>query len=97
VTAPAQLAHDPTDPPIQTCDVCNHPGAAHDRIARRYCAATMANAISRTCICPPPGTYQDGYQMITVCDQFTPTSGSSGAGIWVPCFSSHVAIADRFP
>lgn len=33
------------------CDACHHPEAAHDTISRRYCAATMAGATSRTCIC----------------------------------------------
>jgi hypothetical protein len=36
------------------CDVCGHARAAHDRIARRYCDATLHNALSRTCICPMP-------------------------------------------
>ena len=36
------------------CDVCGHPLAAHDRIAQRYCEATLHNALSRTCICPMP-------------------------------------------
>lgn len=53
MTAPVQLAQNPTDRPIQTCSVCIHPDAAHDVIARRYCAATRANAISRKCMCPP--------------------------------------------
>jgi len=56
MTAPARLAHEPPDPSIQTCDVCSHPDGAHDVIARRYCAATMANAISRKCICTPMGS-----------------------------------------
>jgi hypothetical protein len=36
------------------CDVCGHALTAHDRIAQRYCAATVHNALSRTCICPMP-------------------------------------------
>lgn len=56
VTAPAQLAHRPNERSIQTCDVCSHPDVAHDVIARRYCAATTANALARTCICPLPDT-----------------------------------------
>lgn len=35
----------------QTCDVCAHIAAGHDPISRRYCAATLANALSRNCIC----------------------------------------------
>lgn len=53
MTAPADLACDRTDQPVETCGVCTHPVAAHDLIARRYCAATQANAISRKCICRP--------------------------------------------
>ncbi len=34
------------------CDVCGHALASHDRIADRYCEATLHNALSRTCICP---------------------------------------------
>jgi rubredoxin len=34
------------------CDVCGHALASHDRIAQRYCQATLHNALSRTCICP---------------------------------------------
>lgn len=33
------------------CDSCPHPTAAHDRIARRYCEATMRAALTRRCIC----------------------------------------------
>jgi hypothetical protein len=36
------------------CDVCGHARTAHDRIAERYCAATLQNALSRACICPMP-------------------------------------------
>jgi hypothetical protein len=36
------------------CDVCGHALAAHDRIAQRYCEATLHNALSRTCICAMP-------------------------------------------
>jgi hypothetical protein len=36
---------------VETCDVCDHEPVQHDRIARRYCAATFANALTRRCIC----------------------------------------------
>lgn len=36
---------------VVLCDACWHAEAAHDVISRRYCAATMAGAVSRTCIC----------------------------------------------
>jgi hypothetical protein len=36
---------------VKTCDVCDHEPTQHDPIARRYCAATFANALTRRCIC----------------------------------------------
>jgi hypothetical protein len=36
-----------------TCSVCPHTVGAHDRIAERYCHATLDNALTRGCICPP--------------------------------------------
>jgi hypothetical protein len=36
---------------VETCDVCDHRQTEHDPIARRYCAATLANALTRGCIC----------------------------------------------
>ena len=33
------------------CDVCPHPAAAHDRIGRRFCQATLDSALTRGCIC----------------------------------------------
>ena len=50
MTALVQLTH---IAPVVACDVCNHPDSAHDHIARRYCKATMANALPRRCVCPP--------------------------------------------
>jgi len=35
----------------RTCSVCAHASAGHDAISERYCAATLANALSRNCIC----------------------------------------------
>jgi len=52
MTAPAQLAA-VVDATARVCDVCTHPDAAHDDIARRYCNATMTNALPRECICRP--------------------------------------------
>jgi hypothetical protein len=34
-----------------TCMACGHLGASHDAIARRYCNATVAHALTRKCIC----------------------------------------------
>jgi hypothetical protein len=42
------------------CDVCGHALAAHDRIAARYCQATLHNVLSRTCICPMPESPTQG-------------------------------------
>ena len=36
---------------VETCNVCDHQQTEHDPIARRYCAATVANALTRRCIC----------------------------------------------
>ena len=36
-----------------TCSVCPHAVGAHDRIAERYCHATLDNTLTRGCICPP--------------------------------------------
>jgi len=43
---------DEKDAAPQACDVCTHSASGHDHISRRYCAATLANALSRNCICP---------------------------------------------
>jgi hypothetical protein len=37
--------------PATECAVCPHPSAFHDRIAARYCAATVAAEASRGCVC----------------------------------------------
>jgi hypothetical protein len=39
------------------CAVCPHPWAFHDRIAARYCTATIAGQSGRGCVCTP---YPDG-------------------------------------
>ena len=49
--SPAEAAPGTTDAAIAECDVCGHSLDEHDRIARRYCLATTAGAISRGCIC----------------------------------------------
>jgi hypothetical protein len=36
-----------------TCAVCPHPWTDHDRVAARFCTATVAGAYSRTCVCTP--------------------------------------------
>lgn len=38
------------------CAVCPHPWPAHDRIAARYCTATVAGKYARGCVCT---AYQD--------------------------------------
>ena len=47
-TTPPAVASAATD---EACDMCAHPLSAHDPIARRYCVATSANALTRGCIC----------------------------------------------
>ncbi len=49
VSAPSEAVAEP----VETCDVCTHPVAGHDRTATRYCDATQQNALSRRCICGP--------------------------------------------
>jgi hypothetical protein len=41
------------DDAIARCAVCDHDLEAHDAIGRRFCEATQAQALSRTCICRP--------------------------------------------
>ncbi len=36
------------------CDICGHALRFHDRIAERYCQATLNNTLSRACICSIP-------------------------------------------
>lgn len=38
---------------VATC-TCGHGDEDHDAIARRYCAATIAAALPRGCICSAP-------------------------------------------
>lgn len=38
--------------PAQMCDVCSHPMSDHDVISARFCAATVAGALTRGCVCP---------------------------------------------
>jgi hypothetical protein len=35
------------------CAVCPHPWTTHDRIAARFCTATVAGKFSRGCVCSP--------------------------------------------
>jgi hypothetical protein len=51
VTAPRGFVPHVTEVPLEACDGCDHPIADHDAIARRYCRATMSNALERRCIC----------------------------------------------
>jgi hypothetical protein len=51
------------DGPLATADVrcpCGHSLDRHDRVATRYCAATIAGELARGCLCapdaPPPST-----------------------------------------
>lgn len=44
------------------CAVCPHPWSFHDRIAARYCTATIAGQSGRRCVCTPypdrPGNHK---------------------------------------
>jgi hypothetical protein len=49
---------DDIEKPVETpvyeqplCDSCPHPPAVHDRIAERFCEATLQMALTRRCIC----------------------------------------------
>ncbi len=35
------------------CAVCPHPWTGHDRIAARFCTATVSGKFTRGCICTP--------------------------------------------
>jgi hypothetical protein len=34
------------------CEMCPHALSAHDAISLRFCAATLAAALTRGCVCP---------------------------------------------
>ena len=38
----------------EECMACGHGPERHDRIAQRYCDATVSGALTRRCICPAP-------------------------------------------
>ena len=40
---------------------CGHPGPDHDRVARRFCAATVSGNLTRVCLCDP-GSFRTGQQ-----------------------------------
>ena len=44
-------SHD--DPKPDTSCLCGHTADEHDLIASRYCKATVANALTRDCMCVP--------------------------------------------
>ena len=41
------------------CDVCGHPGLAHDAIASRFCRASRDRALDRDCACANRGSTAD--------------------------------------
>jgi hypothetical protein len=49
-SAPVEVSVEDTS---ARCAVCAHDLEAHDAIGRRFCEATQAQALSRTCICRP--------------------------------------------
>ncbi|WP_375477593.1 RGCVC family protein [uncultured Jatrophihabitans sp.] len=40
---------------VDSCGVCPHGAALHDRVAQRFCAATLSGALTRGCICAKTG------------------------------------------
>jgi hypothetical protein len=42
---------DPDQASAATCPACVHPIDAHDVIATRFCAATLARSMDRGCAC----------------------------------------------
>jgi hypothetical protein len=42
---------DPDQESAATCPACVHPVEAHDVIATRFCAATLARSMDRGCAC----------------------------------------------
>jgi hypothetical protein len=49
----------PRDGAIATADVhcpCGHSLDRHDRVATRYCAATIEGQLARGCLCAPEAT-----------------------------------------
>jgi hypothetical protein len=63
MTATRELVveHIAPDGDSEMCDVCGHALALHDRVAARYCDATLHNALSRTCICSTPNSPSSHY------------------------------------
>ncbi|GAB3439589.1 RGCVC family protein [Actinophytocola sediminis] len=53
--APQTVDSVPTDmpaaEPVDKCAACPHPRSEHDRIAARFCSATVAGDFSRGCVC----------------------------------------------
>jgi len=38
-------------PADDRCSACDHQRSAHDALGERFCAATTASALTRSCIC----------------------------------------------
>jgi hypothetical protein len=52
IDATTEQTETPTETPSeQSCPVCRHPREDHDRIAARFCDATVAGAFERACVC----------------------------------------------
>ena len=50
-TLPTRISNSAETMNEETCAVCPHPRAEHDRIAARFCSATGDGAIVRGCVC----------------------------------------------
>lgn len=44
--------------PVAECMACGHSAGEHDRIALRFCDATVEGALTRGCVCRPPAPKQ---------------------------------------
>ncbi|MGQ0837261.1 RGCVC family protein [Actinokineospora sp.] len=57
---PSDTVQDTEDDMTGACAVCPHPWAAHDRIAARFCTATIAGKYGRGCVCAGPSGVHKG-------------------------------------
>ncbi len=49
--APAEVSPMAAPAAEPDCMACGHSGGQHDRIARRFCDATVERALTRGCVC----------------------------------------------
>lgn len=49
--SPLTATDEAAEPAPDRCEVCGHVLSAHDRVATRFCAATLHSALTRGCLC----------------------------------------------